>query len=51
MPHRREQIDSTLPDVGRHSGMRGVEVTQGALSVASENGNGRVLTAIAVFTA
>ncbi len=46
-----EQVDAALGNIGGHPRMRGVEVAQGALGVACENGNGGVLKAFAVFAA
>ena len=51
VPDRSEQIDAALLDVGRHPGMRRVEVAQSAVGVARENGNGGVLTTFAIFAA
>src|ERR1700688_3876414 len=51
VPDWSEQVDAALLDVGGHPGMRGIEVTQGAVGVAGENRNSGVLTSFAVFAA
>ncbi len=51
VPDGSEQVDAALADVRSHPRMRGVEVAQGAVSVAGKNGNGRVLMPFAVFSA
>ena len=49
VPEGSEQVDTALADIGGHPRMRGVEVAQGAVGIAGENGNGGVLTPFAVF--
>src|SRR5215472_12537947 len=49
VPDGSEQVDAALADIGGHPRMRGVEVAEGAVGVAGENGNGGVLTPFAVF--
>src|SRR4029434_8446653 len=51
VPDRSEQGEAALFNVGGHSRMRRIKVAQGAVSVAGENGNGRVLMPFAVFAA
>jgi len=51
VPDRSEQVDAALGDVGSHPRMRGVEVAQGAVGIAGENGNSGVLMPFAVFAA
>ena len=51
VPHGSEQVDAPLADIGGHPRMRAVEVAEGAVGVAGENGNGGVLTPFAVFAA
>jgi hypothetical protein len=51
VPDGSEQVDAALADVRSHPRMRGVEVAQGAVSVARENGDGGVLVPFAVFAA
>ena len=51
MPDGGKQVDAALAHIGGHPRMRGVEVAQGAVGVAGENGNGGVLTPFAVFAA
>jgi len=49
MPDRIEQVDATLLNVGIHPGMHRIEVALGcSLRVASEDGDGRVLSVCAV---
>lgn len=49
VPDGSQQIDAALFDVGGHPGMRGVEVVQGAVAIAGENGNGGVLLSFDIF--
>ena len=49
VPHGSKQVDATLLNVRGHSGMRGVEVPDSAVSVTSEDGNSGILIAVAVF--
>src|SRR5207244_9609288 len=51
VPDGSEQVDAALADVRGHPRMRGVEVAQGAVGVAGENGNGGVLAPFEVFAA
>ncbi len=51
VPDGSEQVDAALGDVRGNPRMRGVEVTQGTIGVARENGNGGVLIPFAVFAA
>src|ERR1700685_2538917 len=51
VPHRREQIDAALFDVGRHPGMRSVKVMHSTVRASRENRDSRVLCAVAIFTA
>ena len=51
MPNGTEQIDTALFDVARERRMSCVEVTNGSVSISSENGNGRILIPLAVFAA
>ena len=39
VPDRSEQVNAALIDVGRHPGMRCVEVAHRAVSITGENGN------------
>jgi hypothetical protein len=49
MPDGREEVDAALEDGGRHPRMHGVEMADGAIDVAGENGNGGVLLALRGF--
>ena len=51
VPDGSEQIDAALFDVWRHARMRTIEMAQGAVGIAGENGNRGVLMPVAVFAA
>ena len=51
MPMGREQVDTALLDVWCHPRMRSIEMAQGVIRVAGENGNGGVLMYFAVLAA
>src|SRR5947207_21237 len=51
VPDGSEQVDTALLDVWGHPRMRAVEMAQGAVGVAGENGNGGVLMPVAVLAA
>lgn len=51
VPDGSEQVNAAFLDVGSHPRMGGIEVAQGAVGVAGENGNGGVLISFAVLAA
>jgi hypothetical protein len=51
VPDGGEEIAAALLNVGAHAGMRRIEMPHGAVGVAGEDGDGRVLMTFAVFAA
>src|SRR5437588_8416254 len=51
VPDGSEQVDAALLDVWPHPRMRTIEMAQGAIGVAGEDGDGGVLMPVAVLAA